>query len=109
MSKPYMSGSDVRHAHFYSYTNKDNLIPYYITTEANQIIDFEQFWDKNNIHANFVWIESVDSPLYIGFNDEDDVVYIPIGHCREVSYIDFVKMTIYNPVGTKIRFYIQTF
>lgn len=109
MGKPYASGSDIRHAHFYSYTNKYNLIPYYTTIENNQLIDFNNFWDSDNIHANFIWIESVDSALYISFNDDEGVVFIPTGHCREISYIDCTSMTIYNPLGTKLRFYIQTF
>lgn len=108
MSNMHYAGSDIRHASFYSYTTKDNLIPYYTTTSDNQLIDFEDIFTTNT-HSNFLWIESVDSPLYISINDTDSVVYIPTGHAKEISYLDIVKVRVMNQIGTKLRWYIQTF
>lgn len=109
MSNASYAGSDIRHAGFYSYTTKDNIIPYYTTVSDDELIDFSVSLDKYASHANFLWIESVDSPLYVSINDTDSLVYIPTGHAREISYIDIVKIRVMNLANTKLRWYIQTF
>lgn len=108
MSSLHYSGSDLRHSSLYSYTTKDAKLQYYTTKTDNELIDFYQFYDQE-IHANFVWIESVDSSLFVTFNGTNYPIYIPAGHSREISYIDVVSMQINNPVGTKLRWYLQTF
>jgi hypothetical protein len=107
MGSLHYSGSDIRHASLFSYSTIDNMLDYYTTVEDNEVIDFEEKF--KGVHANFIWIESIDSPLKVTFNNSEYIVYIPAGHAREISYLDVVKMKIHCPVGTKLRWYIQTF
>jgi hypothetical protein len=108
MSDIHYSGSDIRHSSLFSYVSVEDKKEYYTTVEDNELIEFRKVFGQE-LHANFIWIEAIDSALYISMNDTKYLIYVPAGHAREISYLDVTNMRICCPVGTKLRYYIQTF
>ncbi len=108
MSDSHYSGRDLRHAALYSFCREGNISSYYTTVEENELIDFTDLFGVHT-HANFLRIDSIDNDLYFSPNDNGHYIYVGSGNIETIEYYDLTKIRLHCPIGTKLRWYIQTF
>ena len=93
--------SKIKHFGFMSSIRHDNLTPWYVTQEEDEVI--ELYEDGGNRNVNALTIESGEGDLYIRMLPSDYCLYIPANQGRTFDLQRVSKVQVMGGAGQEIR------
>lgn len=99
-----MSIGNLNHSGFISSIHKDDLTAFYVTTQDNEIIDFQ---DKNgNLYSlNSLTIEANTTDLFIQILSSEYCVHVSAGSSLTIDYCEIKQIKVLGLANQSLKWF----
>jgi len=99
-----MSIGILNHSGFISSIHKDTLTPFYVTTQENEIINFQD-QNNNSYSLNSLTVEANATDLFIQILPSEYCVHIPAGSSLTIDYCRIQQIKVLGLANQNIKWF----
>jgi len=99
-----MSIGILNHSGFLSSIHKDTLTPFYVTTQEDEIINFQD--QNNNIYSlNSLTVTANATDLFIQILPSEYCIHIPASSSVTIDYLKIKQIKVLGALGQSLKWF----